>query len=514
MLTQTRHAPILGGKSTVTKGDTRAQVTITNPSIPAAGEGKKVFNKLKEIAYKKYPWLRPPDPKMVSERWRIVREFGPLPVLRCKLQNKWEWFRYTTYLDRKERPLAMPFLFPRERRLMGLVASTAALMFFFVPTEQTAGMEVELPDELVSQILAEETAGYSVDIPQPKNWLSGEAKLTGSKEAVMGAYQYATVAGYTFVASEASRQNLIQSGSLVKLEGPYLELIDVSEPYVMPVVAAFANRLGQQYAAQGCGKLKVTSALRSLATQGALPNGSTHSVHPTGMSIDLRRETPATTEESFCLKWLNDTLTAVEADKRIDVTAENAPRHFHVVVVPDAYEAWLKNRTPALDPEVEALAKALYFEAAFNESGDGYRAIAAVIKNRVRSSEFPNTILEVVAEGAAGRNSGSCQFSFMCDGRGEDIQILCGEHPEDMRQYWHDKCQNRWDAMVKAATYLISANEDPTGGAVLYYTGKAPYWAKSDMRSETIRKIGSHWFGCSKHRGDDVCITSTKGGRS
>lgn len=59
------------------------------------------------------------------------------------------------------------------------------------------------------------------------------------------------------------------------------------------------------------------------------------------------------------------------------------------------------------EPELHALARALYYEGAINESTEGLAAIAAVVKNRVRSESFPDTILEVTADGAAGRTNGA-----------------------------------------------------------------------------------------------------------
>lgn len=344
--------------------------------------------------------------------------------------------------------------------------------------------------------------------PEPRNWLNGEVTIKGSKRAVIGAFNYATTAGYTFATDDMMVEELVAAGTLTKLDGKYISLVDVSQPYALPPVATFTNRLAQQYAEQGCGKLVVTSALRTSKVQGSLSNGSDLSVHPTGMSIDLRRAAGEEKGGSFCLTWLEKTLKVVEKERRIDVTFEESPKHFHVVVLPNEYEAWLGKLKASLEPEVEALATALFFEGAFNETEEGYEAIAAVIKNRSRSNAYPNTILEVIAEGAAGRSSGGCQFSFMCDGRAEDIQVLCGQHPENRKGYWEAICKDRWQKVVEIAKQAIADDTDPTGGATLYYAAsmdKAPYWAKSDMKTGTVKVIGSHVFACSVNRGRDVC---------
>lgn len=348
--------------------------------------------------------------------------------------------------------------------------------------------------------LTEETS-----VPMPQSWLSGEADARGSREAVMGAYTYATTAGYTFVENESDRERLVSAGALEVIDSRYIELVDVSEPYAMPVVAQFVNRLGELHASKGCGKLVVTSALRTLEHQDTLANGSRYSVHPTGMSIDLRRPVD---EESFCGSWLKRTLLEIEETGRIDMTAENKPRHYHVVVLPNEYQAWLARQPIGLDSDVKWLATALYFEGAFNESMEGYRAIGWAIRNRVRSEEFPNTILEVVAEGAAGRSAGGCQFSFMCDGKAERIQTLCTQPDALMTQYWLDKCDERWEVVVNIAKQILAEEHDPTNGAVLYYAASmdnAPYWARTDMKRGTVSRFGSHLFACSNNRGDDAC---------
>jgi len=77
----------------------------------------------------------------------------------------------------------------------------------------------------------------------------------------------------------------------------------------------------------------VTSAIRPLARQPK--NSSDWSVHPTGIAVDLRRPS------GNCLTWLRRTLLALEDKGVIDGTEERKPPHFHVVVFPAAYEAYL-----------------------------------------------------------------------------------------------------------------------------------------------------------------------------
>lgn len=449
-----------------------------------------------------FDWLSAGREEVIELRKRARAQYGLLAVadIPCfEIANYWRLVRRKLYL-KSEEPLPIR-TFTRTEKLgvlgaLALVGSCSALSGNGSASISTAAVAA-VPKTTVAEAVI-----------HPLNWLTGTAEKKGSKEAVLGAYSYAKSAGYTFAANKSDVEKLVSTGELVKLEGKYLKLIDVSEPYALPAVATFVNRLAKQYAAKGCGKLGVTSAVRTLEVQATLENGSKESVHPTGMSIDLRRAAPEDKQAAFCLSRLEKLLETVEKEKRIDVTVEKNPSHFHVVVVPHVYENWLKLLKPSLDPEVEALATALFFEGSFDESDAGYEAIAAVIKNRARSAEYPNTILEVVAEGAAGRSAGGCQFSFMCDGRAENIQTLCSPDSKSRKEFWESLCEGRWNKVVDIAKKVIASDSDPTGGATLYYAAsmdKAPYWAKKDMKRGTVRTIGSHVFACSNNRGKDVC---------
>ena len=73
------------------------------------------------------------------------------------------------------------------------------------------------------------------------------------------------------------------------------------------------------------------------------------------------------------------------------------------------------------------------------------------------------------------------------------------------------------------AKAFMNETNDPTGGAVLYYTGQEPHWAKSrteiwgnkkvkfpqgDFKPGTVKQIGSHVFGCSLFQGSDACVAT------
>lgn len=73
------------------------------------------------------------------------------------------------------------------------------------------------------------------------------------------------------------------------------------------------------------------------------------------------------------------------------------------------HRRWAENRAA----EHQCLAEAVYYEAR-SESRSGQLAVADVVKNRVKSKHYPNSICGVVYEGA--HRPFACQFSFACDG--------------------------------------------------------------------------------------------------
>jgi len=80
------------------------------------------------------------------------------------------------------------------------------------------------------------------------------------------------------------------------------------------------------------------------------------------------------------------------------------------------HRRWADNRAA----EHQCLAEAVYYEAR-SESRSGQLAVADVVKNRVKSKHYPNTICEVVYQGA--HRPFACQFSFACDGSMEKAPI-------------------------------------------------------------------------------------------
>ena len=156
--------------------------------------------------------------------------------------------------------------------------------------------------------------------------------LKGSPASIENQYRAAISYGYAFVKSARSVQDYVNPGQLVRVSpSRHLELHGVSYPYAVPATRQFLGRLSEQYH-NSCGeKLTVTSLLRPRDRQPG--NSVPHSVHPTGMAIDLR--VPATPK---CRAWLENTLLSLEKQHVVDVTREHYPPHYHVAVFSKNYE--------------------------------------------------------------------------------------------------------------------------------------------------------------------------------
>lgn len=123
--------------------------------------------------------------------------------------------------------------------------------------------------------------------------------------------------------------------------------------------------------------------------------------------------------------------------------------------------------------EHRCLSEAVYYEAR-SESTSGQLAVAEVVANRVTDHRYPNSICEVVYQGAT-RTTG-CQFTFTCDG-------AMALRPRGAR----------WEkAKAVAAQVMMDIHEPRTAEATHYHaTYVDPIWNSGLVRTQ---KIGAHIF--------------------
>jgi len=131
---------------------------------------------------------------------------------------------------------------------------------------------------------------------------------------------------------------------------------------------------------------------------------------------------------------------------------------------------WKQTFKTMFDPRIVAqscLATAVYFEAR-SESEMGQLAVATVILNRAKTSNYPSSICGVVYQGASRLNA--CQFSFACDGQ-SDLP------PND----------RAWETAIAVSALALAVAE-----ATHYHADYVePRWSKSLHR---LTKIGRHIF--------------------
>lgn len=161
--------------------------------------------------------------------------------------------------------------------------------------------------------------------------------LKGSKAKIEAAHKAALDHNLTFLNKDSEVACFVSMGLLVPLEsGGNYELKGPRLPYVRPETKLFIERFSAQYRS-ACGeRLDVTGAARTVF----LWNSSAKSVHPTGMAVDLRIP-----KNKRCRAWVESTLLVMGKREVIIPTKEVSPPHYHVVVLPRQYAAYVATRT-------------------------------------------------------------------------------------------------------------------------------------------------------------------------
>jgi hypothetical protein len=140
-------------------------------------------------------------------------------------------------------------------------------------------------------------------------------------------YRRAQRGGLDFYETSTEVKRAVVRGELLPLGGnANYDVHNIRTPYVRPETKSFILALAKDYR-RACGQeMVVTSAVRPMSRK--LVNGSSMTVHPTGIAVDLRKPS------GRCLTWLRRTLLAAERRGAIEATEERHPPHFHVAVLP------------------------------------------------------------------------------------------------------------------------------------------------------------------------------------
>jgi len=141
----------------------------------------------------------------------------------------------------------------------------------------------------------------------------------------------------------------------------------------------------------------------------------------------------------------------------------------HLSEIRVEHRRWAENRAA----EHQCLSEAIYYEAR-SETRSGQLAVADVVKNRVKSKHFPDTICGVVYQNAD--RPFACQFSFACDGSMDRAPS---------GQAW----ENSQNMAQVSLTGFVS---DLTHNSTHYHTVAVnPHWADS---LQFQKKVGFHVF--------------------
>ena len=154
------------------------------------------------------------------------------------------------------------------------------------------------------------------------------AALHGSKESVEKMYSFAVSHRMPFYLTPTNVDKAIADGRLVALTGDstYELTRGVGFSYATREAKQFVLAFAPQYLA-ACGvPLTVTSAARPMSRQPH--NANPHSVHPTGIAVDIRRPPPGP-----CLTWVRGALAELESRGVVEATEEHHPIHLHVAVL-------------------------------------------------------------------------------------------------------------------------------------------------------------------------------------
>ena len=170
---------------------------------------------------------------------------------------------------------------------------------------------------------------------------------------------------------------------------------------------------------------------------------------------------------------------AEDAKSKAEVLEQNAsaegskasPSRSKIITKPEAQAVDPVGQEP-LEDAITCLSRTIYWEAK-SEGAAGMEAVANVVMNRLGKDGFPNTICEVVTQGS---EQGTCQFSWWCDGRSDDV--------EEEKSYTIAK-----EIARKALNRQLT---DRTGGALYFHHRKvSPNWSAEYIKTG---EIGEHIY--------------------
>lgn len=168
---------------------------------------------------------------------------------------------------------------------------------------------------------------------------------------------------------------------------------------------------------------------------------------------------------------------AAVAEDKAQVLEQKAAEQGDAATVPKD-QAITRTEVQAVDPKgaaslddaITCLSRTIYWESKGGAAAD-MEGVASVVMNRLGHDGFPKTVCEVVKQGVKER---TCQFSWWCDGRSDDV--------EEPVQYTLAK-----EIARKALNQQLN---DSTRGALYFHDRNVhPDWAKAYVKTAETAKF-------------------------
>lgn len=142
--------------------------------------------------------------------------------------------------------------------------------------------------------------------------------------------------------------------------------------------------------------------------------------------------------------------------------------------------------------EVKCLADNIYHESS-GQTITGQRAVAHVTLNRVKRSDYPNTICKTVWQKRCSKNGKrkgfalkgcTAQFTWTWDGKPDKIYLY------NRKGVFNDKVYGKYlIAVSEAVTAIIGLSSDPTFGASHYYNPDICYqYSRKKLKIKSTKR--------------------------
>ncbi|PWB33147.1 cell wall hydrolase [Pseudomonas sp. SDI] len=167
-------------------------------------------------------------------------------------------------------------------------------------------------------------------------------------------------------------------------------------------------------------------------------------------------------------------VTAASAENKAEVleqkAASNSPASATAPLTRSEVQAVDPAGAAAVDDAITCLSRTIYWEAKGEGSAD-MEGVANVVLNRVGHDGFPDTVCGVVKQGVERK---TCQFSWWCDGRADQVQE-----------------ETRYTVAKEIARKALNQQlKDRTAGALYFHDRKVhPDWARQYLKTAETEKF-------------------------